>query len=126
MAIKGIGIDVVEIERIREAVNRWGERFLNRIYTPAELQYSQKRVNPQLPLAARFAAKEAFAKAIGTGIGKSVQWKEIEIQLDHAGKPTIALSPRLRTQYGHLKIHLSMSHSRKYAIAAVTVEDDQG
>ncbi|GBD11597.1 Holo-[acyl-carrier-protein] synthase [bacterium HR23] len=116
-----IGVDMVEIPRIARAVERWGERFLHRIYTPLELAYARGQA-PQL--ATRFAAKEAVMKALGTGI-RGVSWKEIEVVRERGQAPTIRLTGRALARAQHLGIArfaLSLSHSREMAIAIVVGE----
>lgn len=111
-----IGVDIIEIPRIARAVERWGERFLQRIYTPQEIAYARGRA-PQL--AARFAAKEAVMKALGTGI-RGVSWKEIEVVRERGQAPTIRLTGRAlhRAQHlGIIRFALSLSHGRELAIA---------
>jgi holo-[acyl-carrier protein] synthase len=116
-----VGVDIIEIERIGQAVERWGERFLQRIYTPGELAYSDGRL-PQL--AARFAAKEAVMKALGTGL-RGVSWQEVEVVRKREGAPQVRLLGRAlrRAQelgLGHFA--LSLSHSRTHAVAFVVGE----
>ncbi|MBI1893192.1 MAG: holo-ACP synthase, partial [Candidatus Rokubacteria bacterium] len=79
-AVTGIGVDLVRVERIREMMERWDRRFLSRVFTPEELSYCLKRRRPEQHLAARFAAKEAALKALGTGLAMGVRWREIEIR----------------------------------------------
>lgn len=108
----------MEIERIEAAVERWGERFLQRIYTPDELALCQGRM-PEL--AARFAAKEAVSKALGTGM-RGISWREMEILRDEQGRPQLHLHGRARTkaeELGPLEWAISLSHSRDYAVALV-------
>lgn len=115
--INGIGIDIIEISRIKEAVEKHGNNFLAKIYTENELNYCRNQKNFKFPeLAARFAAKEAYSKAIGTGMA-GFNWKEIEISNNHHGKPSILLKGK---RMG--KVHVSLSHSRDYAVASVYVE----
>lgn len=116
-----IGVDMIEIARIEEAVANWGERFLNRIYTEAELKLCRR--NPS-PLAARFASKEAVMKLLGTGV-KGVRWKDIETLSHPSGKPLVNLYGGARAEAEKLEIKViavSLSHSREYAIAMVTGE----
>ena len=112
------GVDIIEIHRIKHTVERWGRRFLNRIYTEDELAYCRGRIPS---LAARFAAKEATMKALGTGI-RGVGWREVEV-VRHRGKaPTICLHGRasqIAENIGIRELALSLSHSRDYAIASV-------
>src|SRR5262244_3096443 len=89
--ITGIGIDVVQNERIRESIQRFGDRFLHRIYTEREIEYCSKCVQPEIHYAARFAAKEAAFKALGTGWAAGVKWKDIEIVRLQSGKPELHL-----------------------------------
>ncbi|MBI3287726.1 MAG: holo-ACP synthase [Chloroflexi bacterium] len=113
-----VGVDIVEIRRIQEVVNRWGGRFLGRVYTAAELAYCRGRP-PEL--AARFAAKEAVLKALGTGL-QGPAWCEIEILPDPQGRPQVYLHGRAReiAQTGGLtRLALSLSHSWDNAIALV-------
>lgn len=123
--IKGIGIDIIEIDRIKSAAQKYGAHFLNRIFTPKELNYCKNRNKLRYPeLAVRFAAKEAYSKAIGTGINgfgrknKGLGWKEVEVVNDPKGKPLIAIKGRISK-----KTQLSLSHSRYYAVASVYVEN---
>jgi holo-[acyl-carrier protein] synthase len=112
-----IGVDIIEVDRIRRAVSRWQDSFLKRIYTPAELE-NHSNVSS---LAARFAAKEAVMKALGTGI-KGAGWKDIEVLSHGNGAPSIKLYGRaLETsrELGLSRFDVSLSHSRKYAIAFV-------
>ncbi|MDO8690342.1 MAG: holo-ACP synthase [Dehalococcoidia bacterium] len=122
-----VGVDIIEIPRVAEAVTRWGERFLNRIYTPLEVAFCRGRL-PEL--AARFAAKEAVSKALGTGM-RGVAWKEIEIIPDRKGKPHVRLhgqAKRRADELGLTHFAISLSHTREYAIAFVTAtgEGDAG
>lgn len=112
------GVDIIEVSRVSKVVERFGERFLRRIYTPAEISYCRGRA-PNL--AVRFAAKEATMKALGTGV-RGVGWKDIEIARRESGAPHILLHDRaqLRAQrLGVEELSLSMSHSREYAVAFV-------
>jgi len=110
----GIGTDIVEINRIRSAVKQYKDRFLRKIFTDRELTYCRKKKALRFPeLAARFAAKEAYSKAIGTGI-VGIKWKEIEIINSANGKPHIYVKRKLNN-----KALVSLSHSLKYATAVV-------
>ncbi|GAE28893.1 holo-ACP synthase [Alkalihalobacillus hemicellulosilyticus] len=115
--IKGIGIDIVEIERIEQIVNR-KSKFATKILTEKEHElYQTLKDKRQLEfLAGRFAAKEAFVKAVGTGISKQYSWHDITIMREESGKPVM----EVKGVEGHL--HLSISHSRSYAIAQVIIE----
>ncbi len=116
-----VGIDIIEIDRIARAVERWGDHFVRRIYTDDELAYCRGRP-PQL--ASRFAAKEAMMKALGTGV-RGLGWRDIEVVRRRGGPPTIRLHDRAleiarRLAVGHTA--LSLSHSREYAVASVVIE----
>ena len=113
-----VGVDIVEIDRIASAVERWGERFLNRVYTEGELAYCQGRAER---LAARFAAKEAVMKALGTGL-RGVGWRDVEVVRPRGQAPTIALHGRAVERAQALdfqQLAVSLSHSRAYAVASV-------
>ena len=119
-----VGVDIIEIARVRDIVERWGDRFLRRIYTGSELTYARRRA-PQL--AARFASKEAVMKLLGTGI-RGVGWREVEVVRQRGGAPSVVLHGRalLRAQrLGLGAIALSISHSREYAVAFVVGEADR-
>ena len=113
-----VGVDIMEIDRIEQAVARFGDRFLQRIYTPDELAYCRGRAER---LASRFAAKEAVMKAMGTGI-RGVGWREVEVVRERGQAPTIQLHGRAAQtaqRVGVREFALSLSHSRDYAIASV-------
>ena len=115
-----IGIDIIEIARIEKAVARWGESFLQRVYTESELRLYHKKPPS---LAARFAGKEAVIKALG--ITKGINWKEIEILSNPGGKPSVHLYGKAQNQARDLgldSLAISLSHSREYAIALATAE----
>lgn len=118
--IKGLGVDIIEIKRIEKAVER-SEKFTARVFTAGERDYCQNRKGSGASLAARFAAKEAVAKVLGTGIG-AINWTDIEVVGGHKGKPEIRLhnaAASLAEELGLSYFALSMSHSREYAIAFV-------
>lgn len=126
--IIGSGIDMVEIERIQQSVDRFGERFLNRVYTPAEQAYCLGRRNAAESLAARFAAKEAGAKALGTGISRGVYWHEIEVVREPGGRPNLHFRGRAAEIARHLGVAhaaLSLSHTAQLAVASVVLEGGQ-
>jgi holo-[acyl-carrier protein] synthase len=116
-----VGVDIVEIERVAGVIARWGERFLQRVYTETELAYCRGRV-PEL--AARFAGKEAVTKALGTGI-RGLAWREMEILADPLGKPLVRLHGRAQARavaIGLSHFAVSLSHSRDFAVAMVVAE----
>ena len=116
-----IGIDIIEIARIERAINRWGESFLQRVYTEPELRLCRKKPSP---LATRFAGKEAVMKALGTGT-KGISWREIEILAEPSGKPSVHLHGKAQDKADGLgldKLAISLSDSKEYAIAFVVGE----
>ncbi len=120
MRIFGIGIDVIEVERIATAIQRHGEPFLAKIFTPAEREYCDSMKNPAQHYAARFAAKEAVVKALGTGIGGNAGLHDLEITHDPTGAPKLRLSgaaDAFSKQHGITEIHISLTHSHDYAAA---------
>ena len=125
--VLGLGTDLMETRRVQESIDRYGDRFLERIFTPEEIAYCQrKRKNAAESFAARFAAKEAGAKALGTGISRGVGWKEFEVRRETSGRPTLHLSGRaaeLAEAMGVRRIQLSLTHSRELALAVVVAED---
>ncbi len=122
----GVGTDLMEIERIAHTVERFGDAFLGRVFTPAEIAYCQRKKNAAESLAARFAAKEAGAKALGTGISRGVSWREMEVRRAPGQRPELHLSGRaaeIAAQLGIRRVSLSLAHSRGVAIAMVVAED---
>lgn len=123
--IIGIGLDLAETSRIKAAVAAHGDRFLQRIYTPDELDYCQGAACPELRLAGHFAAKEACAKALGVGIGARAGWRDMEVTRDAAGQPTIRLTGAAGQQAGTLgvgNVFLSITHTGDHAAAVVVLE----
>lgn len=120
MRIFGIGIDVVEVDRIAQAIERHGEPFLSRLFTQAEREYCEIQKKPALHYAARFAAKEAVSKALGTGIGGDASWLDLEISRDSLGAPALTLSgaaAAFAKENGIHEIKISLTHARDYAAA---------
>ena len=123
MGSYAVGIDIVELERVAAALERHGQRFIDRVYTPIEAAICRGRPRE---FAARFAAKEAVMKALGTG-ARGVAWREIEVLLNRRGKPLVYLHGRARQRAKEIDLaglDLSMSHSRQYAIAFVVASAD--
>ena len=120
MTLHGIGIDVVEVERIGSAIERHGEAFLARIFTPAERAYCAPKKMAALHYSARFAAKEAVAKALGTGIGAHANWLDLEICHDAAGAPKLLLhgqAAAFARTHGITEVQISLTHTKSYAAA---------
>jgi len=123
--VLGIGTDLIEIERMQHSLNRFGRRFMHRIFTEAEIAYCQQKKHCAESFAARFAAKEAAAKALGTGIARGIGWQEIEVRRSPGERPTLHLTGRAadRAQaMGVQYLHLSLTHSRDVAMAVVIAE----
>lgn len=114
-----LGTDLIQVMRIKKAINRWGERFLNRIFTPDEIAYCERKKAPEISLAARFAAKEAAMKAVGTGLSDKVSWKDFEVIRDPRGKPAMRLSERMKKRLENRIILVSLTHTQEYALAVV-------
>jgi holo-[acyl-carrier protein] synthase len=120
MKIFGVGIDVIEVERIEEALKEFGERFLERVFTAEERAYCSKQKRPELHYAARWAAKEAVSKAFGTGIGEEVAWTEVEVLRGDAGEPSLRLhgaGKEFAERKGIKEVKISLTHAKHYAAA---------
>ena len=120
--IAGVGVDIVEVERIEKAVRRFGDRFLKRVFTEQEIAYSMNKVHPYQKLATRFAAKEAAFKALGTGV---TRWKEAETMIERSGKPNLNLYGKAAEQarsLGAVRNFMSASDTAQYAVAMVVLE----
>lgn len=122
----GTGIDLVDVPRIARSIERFGDRFLARVFTEEEIAYCRRKAIPAQSFAARFAAKEAGAKALGTGIQHGVAWKELEVRRLPGQRPTLHLAGRARTIAGQLgvnRVSLSITHTDALAMATVQLED---
>lgn len=124
--VLGLGTDLIEIERVQQSIEQFGDRFLRRIFTEGEIAYClRKKKHSAESFAARFAAKEAGAKALGTGISRGVSWKEIEVTREPGQRPRLQFSGRaaeLALAMGVRNVQLSLTHSRHVAMAVVSVE----
>lgn len=121
--IIGIGTDIIEVKRISDAIEKYGERFLKRIYTPTEINYSEAfKEKKFLHYAARFAAKESFSKAIGTGLTQGFVFTEVGIINENSGKPQFELTGKMLEKWGECKAYVSLSHTEENAIAYVFLE----
>ena len=123
--IVGIGTDLAEVPRIAQSLERFGEKFTGRIFTPAEIAYVESKGNKAERYAARFAAKEAGMKAIGTGWQYGVKWQDFEVTNLSSGAPTLLLhgkAAEFAARLGARHVHLSLSHARKLAMAIVILE----
>lgn len=127
MEILGIGIDLVEIGRIRKMLERHGEHFVARVFTQGEREYCAAMADPAPFYAARFAAKEAVSKALGTGIGAQLAWLDVDVQREESGRPRVVLSgagAETAAALGATRILLTLSHAEHYAIAQVMIGRD--
>lgn len=124
--IIGIGTDILSIERFRTSHSKLGEKFLNKIFTEAEKTYCNKHKDPIVHFTARFSAKEAVVKALGTGFDEMLSFHDIEISNDEKGKPFVTLSPKSSTYYNHPTIQISLSHCKEYATATAIAYRDSG
>lgn len=127
--IKGIGVDIIEISRLKKITDKWGNKALKKIFTDNELKYCNSVKNKFHSLGVRFAAKEAVLKAIGMGLDKGISCKDIEIIKLNSGKPEVKLAGKIKNLFRKLKlshIGISLSHSDNFAVAFVIVENKVG
>ena len=118
--VLGVGVDIVEIGRVRTTLRHWNGRFRRRVFLPAEQRYCEGRPAPWRHYAVRFALKEAVSKAFGTGIGAAVGWLDIEVLRAESGAPAVALTgaaAALARRRGVRRVHVSLAHAREYAVA---------
>ncbi len=123
--IVGTGVDIVEVERIRRAIDRHGDAFLRRVFTEREAQYCRACAHPEQRFATRFAAKEAALKALGVGWSRGAQFLHVEVSNNAFGAPSLTFSGRaleLSCELGVSRVHVSLSHHRDFAIAQVLLE----
>ena len=126
--ILGIGVDIAEVARVREAIERHGERLLQRVFTPGEIAYCRRHKNAPERFAARFAAKEAAMKALGTGWGKGVAWRDFEVSNAPGGKPALKLTGKAAEIFQRLgggSMLLSLTHTAEHALAYVIFEAEE-
>jgi len=124
--ILGTGIDIIEVARIQNSMERFGDRFLQRILRPDEIRYCFSCKFPAPHVAARFAAKEAISKAFGTGIGRQLGWQDMEIRREESGRPFVILhgaGASLLSERGGKAVHVSLSHTANYAAAMAVLEE---
>jgi holo-[acyl-carrier protein] synthase len=123
--VRGIGVDLVEVARVREALRRHADRFATRVFTEAEAAYCLARKPPEIHFAARLAAKEAAMKALGTGFGDGVGWRDVEVLPDPRGAPLLVVGGAARDRalaLGIDRFHVSLSHTETHAVALVVAE----
>jgi holo-[acyl-carrier protein] synthase len=124
--IVGLGVDIAEVPRIQSAIERRGEAFLRRVFTPNEIEYCERFKNKFERYAGRFAAKEAAMKALGTGWRRGIRWVDLEVMREQSGRPTMALAgeaAKIAGQLGVKHISLSITHTEAQALAQVIFED---
>ncbi|MBI5647948.1 MAG: holo-ACP synthase [Ignavibacteriae bacterium] len=121
-SIAGLGIDMEDVARIEEMLARWGRAFATKIFSDSEILYCESKFHPAQHYAARFAAKEAFAKSLGTGWRGQFRWKDVEVRNDESGKPSIHVHGTLAAEVSQYQIHLSLSHTRAQVVAVVALE----
>lgn len=120
--IRGLGVDLISVKRMEEAVTRYGERLLNRVFTPGEVEYCMGKAFPIPHLAGRWAIKEAFFKAMGMGWGQGLRWREVEVKGDFGVPPQVILqgiTKRRAEDLGISQVWASLSHEKEFAVAAV-------
>ena len=125
--MRGIGVDLVRIPRMRDVIGRWDDRFLRRVFTDAEIAYCRARRDPVPHFAARFAAKEAALKALGTGLRLGVRWRELEVRRERGQAPMLVLSGRSREiglARGGRRMLVTLTHDGDYALAQAMLVDD--
>jgi len=120
--IFGIGIDIIEVARIRDAYKKLGKKFLEGVFTEAEQAFSLKHSDPAQRLAARWAAKEAVLKALGTGYSNGIKWTDIEIIDNERSRPTVQISGKAVEYLDNMKVHISISHLKDTATALAVIE----
>ena len=121
-AIQGIGVDVVDVQRLRHVLEEQGAYFVGKVFTDAEIVYCQSKRKPHEHFAARFAAKEAVAKAMKTGWGGAFRWKDVEVVNEPSGAPKLILYREVADALARSHLHLSMSHTENTVVAFVVIE----
>ncbi len=116
-----VGVDIVEVRRVADAIDRWGQRFLRRVFTPGEIAYCRGKAHEAESFAVRFAAKEAFTKALK--VGKVSIWREVEVVRSEGPRPSVLLHGGARSLVGKRRVDISLSHAAAHAVAVVLIED---
>lgn len=125
--VLGLGTDLIEIARVQQSLDRFGERFMHKVFTEGEIAYCQRKKQAAESFASRFAAKEAAAKALGTGISRGISWKEIEVRRKPGERPTLHLTGKAAERaeaMGVRNMQLSLTHNRDVAMAVVVAENE--
>ena len=123
--IHGTGVDIIEISRIRQSMEKYAGKFEDRLFTPGEIEYCRSKPDPSKHFAGRFAAKEAILKSLGTGMAQGIAWKDMEILTQESGQPILHVTGKGKDIFDSLnlkQIHISISHDKVYAIAQAVAE----
>jgi len=120
--IRGVGVDVVDVQRMKETLIDQGDRFIRKVFTEAEIDYCERKPKPYEHFAARFAAKEAVSKALETGWTGTFRWKDVEVLNEPSGAPRVTLHNETAASLVNHRVHLSLSHSERTVVAFVVVE----
>ena len=123
--IFGTGIDIIEIKRIKQSIQKYPDRFKNKVFTQKEVDYCHSQADPATHFAARFSVKEAVLKSFGTGITSGILWKDIEVDKHESGQPVLNLYGKGKELFSQLKlkhIHISITHDKNYAVAQAIAE----
>jgi holo-[acyl-carrier protein] synthase len=121
--VKGIGVDIIEIERIEKSIRELGDHFLQKIFTPQEIAYCNSKPNTFQHFAARFAAKEALSKALATGWAGEFRWKDVEVMNEPSGKPVLVLHNSMKQVLAKCSVFVSLSHSDHHVVAMIVIEE---
>lgn len=124
--VKGIGVDIIEIERIEKSIRESGDHILHKIFTPQEIAYCNSKPKTFQHFAARFAAKEALSKALATGWAGKFNWKDVEVTNESSGQPRIELHGKLQEALAHCSVLVSLSHSESHVVAMIVIEETVG
>jgi holo-[acyl-carrier protein] synthase len=122
--VLGLGVDIIEIARVRRSIEEQGESFLQRVFTPAEIAYCRTKANPYQHYAARFSAKEAVSKALATGWSGEFVWRDVEVMNDPSGRPQVTLHGRLGERLAGCRLVVSLSHAEAHVVAVALIEGD--
>ena len=123
--IYGIGVDIIEIDRIKNSLKRFANHFEDKVFTIKEINYCRSKAEPSIHFAGRFAIKEAVMKSLGKGLGQNISWKDIEVENIESGQPLLQVYGRCKTLFDQLKlkkIHISISHDKSHAVGQAIAE----
>ncbi|MGV7221886.1 MAG: holo-ACP synthase [Nitrospinales bacterium] len=123
--IYGVGVDIIEINRIKNSLTRFANHFEEKVFTPGEINYCRSKAEPSIHYAGRFAIKEAVMKSLGKGMGQNIGWKDIEVKNIESGQPVLQVYGKCKTLFDQLnlkKIHISISHDKSHAVGQAIAE----